>query len=150
LAYAGAIVRDDHLAEDIFQEVAVIAMRKREEIRDAAHFLGWMRQTARHRALKALRAMHRSPTMEESLLDLMDEQWAEHDATPSGELMEALRRCLEELSPYARSLVRLRYVEGLSGGRLAEAVGRELNTVYVALSRTHRALADCIRRRVAT
>jgi RNA polymerase sigma-70 factor (ECF subfamily) len=149
LAYIRAIVRDDHLAEDVLQEVALLALRKRDEIRDGRHFLGWMRLTSRHRALKTLRRRHHQPLLEETLLDRLDEQWAEHDQSPSADLLEALRHCLERLSPPARSLVELRYAEGVSGRRLAEVVDRSLNTVYVTLSRIHRSLGDCIRRRLA-
>ncbi len=148
LAYIAAIVRDDHLAEDVFQEVAVLAVRKRDEIRDAGHFLAWMRLTARHRALKVLRQKRRCLFLDEALLDQMDEQWAERDATSASDLVEALAHCLEGLSPHARNLVRLRYVDGISGSRLAEVVDRSLNAVYVALSRIHRSLGDCIRQRL--
>jgi RNA polymerase sigma-70 factor (ECF subfamily) len=149
LAYIRAIVRDGHLAEDVFQEVAVLAIRKRDEIRDGPHFLAWMRLTSRHTALKTLRHRQHQLLLDESLLDRLDEQWAEHDSASSADLLEALRHCLERLSPHARNLVKLRYAEGVSGQRLAEVVDRSLNTVYVSLSRIHRSLGDCIRQRLA-
>jgi DNA-directed RNA polymerase specialized sigma24 family protein len=51
-------VCDDHLAEDVFRDVAVLAVHKSDEIRDSRHFLAWMRLTARHRALKIMRRSH--------------------------------------------------------------------------------------------
>jgi RNA polymerase sigma-70 factor (ECF subfamily) len=149
LAYIRAIVRDVHLAEDIFQEVAVLAVRRCDEIRDGRHFLGWMRLAARHRALKTVRRRRHDLFLDESLLDRLDEQWAEHDRSSSTDLEAALRHCLERLSPKARRLVTLRYAEGVSGRRLAEVVDRSVNTVYVSLSRIHRSLGDCIKRRLA-
>jgi RNA polymerase sigma-70 factor (ECF subfamily) len=149
LAYIRAIVRDDHLAEDVFQEVAVLAVRKREEIRDRRHFLAWMRLAARHRAMKLARRQHRYLLLDEALLDQLDEQWAEHDMSSGTDLVEALRYCVERLSPHARNLVKLRYVDGISGLRLAEVVDRRPNAVYVALSRIHRSLGDCIKQRLA-
>jgi RNA polymerase sigma-70 factor (ECF subfamily) len=149
LAYILAIVRDAHLAEDLFQEVALLAVRKRDEIRDGGHLLAWMRLTARHLALKALRREHRYLLLDEGLLDRLDEHWAEHDAASVPDLVEMLRQCLGRLSPHARRLVELRYGEGISGLRLAEVVNSRLNTVYVALSRIHRSLSDCIRGRQA-
>jgi RNA polymerase sigma-70 factor (ECF subfamily) len=142
-------VRDDHLAEDVFQEVAALAVRKCEEIQDGRHFLAWMRLTARHKALKVVRREHRYQLLDEPLLDQLDEQWAEHDLASDTDLVEALRLCVERLSPHARNLVKLRYVDGISGLRLAEVVDRTLNTVYVSLSRIHRSLGDCIRQRLA-
>jgi RNA polymerase sigma-70 factor, ECF subfamily len=149
LAYIRSIVRDNHLAEDVFQEIAVLAVRKCAEIRDGCHFLAWMRLTARHRALKAARREHRYLLMDERLLEHLDDQWAEHDITSSSDLVEALRHCVERLSPHARNQITLRYVDGISGPRLAEVVDRKLNAVYVALSRIHRSLGDCIRQRLA-
>jgi RNA polymerase sigma-70 factor (ECF subfamily) len=150
LAYIRAIVRDAHLAEDIFQDVAVLAVRKRDEIRDGRHFLAWMRLTARHLALKVMRRNHHYVLVNETLLDQMEEIWADHDASPDTDLVEALRKCLERLSPHARELVKLRYQDGISGPRLAEVVDRQLNTVYVALSRIHRSLGHCIEQRRAS
>jgi RNA polymerase sigma-70 factor (ECF subfamily) len=149
LAYIRAIVRDDHLAEDVFQDVAVLAVRKRHEIQDGRHFLAWMRLSSRHVALKLLRHRRHQPLLEETLLDRLEAEWAEHDHASSADLVEALRRCLDRLSPHARNLVRLRYGEGLSGVRLAEVLDRSLNTVYVTLSRIHRSLGECIRQRLA-
>jgi RNA polymerase sigma-70 factor, ECF subfamily len=142
-------VRDDHLAEDVFQEVAVLAIRRREEIHDPGHFLAWMRLVARNLAFKSLRQRQRSLFLDERLLAALEDQWAEYDRTPASDLMEALRHCLEKLSPYARTLIEHRYVQGISGARLAEAMDRQLNAVYVALSRIHRSLGACIRRRIS-
>lgn len=149
LAYIRALVRDEHLAEDVFQESSALAIRKREEIHDAAYCLGWLRRTARNVALKALRQRRQCMFLDEATLQHLEEHWAEQDLTPTSDLMDALRACLREMSPYARHLIRLRYAEGISGMKLAEAVGRKLNAVYVALTRIHRSLADCIRRRLA-
>jgi RNA polymerase sigma-70 factor (ECF subfamily) len=149
LAYIRAIVRDEHLAEDVYQDVAVLALRKREEIKDQRHFLAWMRITSRHRAFKVVEKRRHQVLLDESLLDRLDEQWSERDASSSADLTEALRQCLERLTPRARNLVQLRYAEGISGERLAAGVDRSLNAVYVSLSRIHRSLGDCIRRRLA-
>ena len=148
LAYIRAIVRDEHLAEDVYQDVAILAIRKRDKIRDPRHFLAWMRLASRQRALQVLRQRGHQVLLDESLLDRLDEQWGEHDQHSSTDLTEALRHCLERLSSRARNLVRLRYAEGISGARLAAGLDRSLNTVYVSLSRIHRLLGDCIRQRL--
>ena len=53
------------------------------------------------------------------------------------------------LTPNNREIVRLRYFEGRAGAQVAEAMGRKLETVYQALARIHRTLADCVRQRLA-
>lgn len=148
-AYIWAIVRDDHLAEDVFQEVSILAVRKRDQIDDADHLPRWLRQTARHCARNAVRAAAKRPRVfNDGVLDLLEGEWADRDREASAASLDALRHCLDQLSPYARSLIRLRYHDDLTGERLAEAAGKPMNTVYVALTRTHKTLAECVRNRI--
>jgi len=145
LAYIRAIVRDEHLAEDVFQEAVSVALASIEKIRDAEHWSAWMRQSARHRALNALRSRKRF-VLDPVLLDQLEGEWAQ-EGEFDDPARAALRECVGKLTPNAQSLLRLRYSDGLSGTRLAEAVNRNLNTVYVAMSRIHRTLKECIEKR---
>ncbi|XAL99498.1 sigma-70 family RNA polymerase sigma factor [Phycisphaeraceae bacterium D3-23] len=148
LAYIWSIVHDEHIAEDVFQDLFLIASRKADEIEDVEHFRKWIRKAARYQALNASRKKSRAPMVfDAATLDLLDQVW-EDDQPESSERSEALRACLEQLSPYARRLVTLRYVDGLSGQSLADALDRKVGTVYTALSRVHRTLGDCIRLRL--
>jgi len=148
LAYIWSIVHDEHLAEDVFQDLFVIASRKAGEIEDVEHFQKWVRKAARFEALNAARKRQRSPMIfDAATLDLLDEVW-EENALELPDRVEALRVCMEQLSPYARRLVTLRYAEGLTGQPLADALERKIGTVYTALSRVHRVLGDCVRRRL--
>lgn len=150
LAYIQSIVRDPHLAEDIFQEVSIISVNKREMIQDEIHFRAWVRRTARLEAMNALRREKKAPEpLCEGVLDLLDSHWDNHDDDWAAARVEALRGCVQKLTPRAQRLVQLRYGEGISSQRLAETRGVAANTVYVALARIHRALAECIRRRLA-
>lgn len=155
LAYIEALVRDAHIAEDVFQDVSSLALQKRDTIDDAAHLLKWLRKTARFRASYAMRQRFNQPLVfDDALLDEMDTQWIAHVESTSGggdetDRIDALRVCMEALTPNARQLIDLRYREGISGQDLADATGKQLNTVYVALTRIHRTLADCIRKRLA-
>lgn len=150
-AYIWAIVRDDHLAEDVFQEVSILALRKRDDIDDADHLPNWLRQTARNCARNTVRSEAKRPRVfNDSVLDLLDGQWGTADRDDSAASLDALRHCLDQLSPYARSLIRLRYHDDLTGQALADAAGKPMNTVYVALTRTHKTLAACVRERINT
>lgn len=145
MAYILSMVRDEQLAEDIFQDVCVITFQKQGVIQNEKHLLGWLRITARHESLKALRKRStREPLLDSHLLDLLDSHWDQLDQTQSPEKILALRHCLDRLTANARHIVSLRYIDGLSGLKLAQTLGRKLNTVYVALARIHRTLASCI------
>lgn len=149
LAYIEAIVRDEHLAEDVFQDVCALAIKKRDQIDDVDHLRKWVRKTARFRASYAMRQKYSQPLVfDEAVLDQLEERWREHEASPVGDVSDALKGCMNELSPYARTLIDLRYQRGISGANLAKALNRKLNTVYTALARIHRALSECIRGRL--
>jgi RNA polymerase sigma-70 factor (ECF subfamily) len=150
LAWIRAMVRDEHLAEDVLQDVSIVAVNKCEEIRDARGFPAWARQVARYKALHILRERRSAPIfLDERTLALLERHWQTYDFPASGDLKDFLRECLELLSPDARELIRLRHQEGKSGAFSAEVLGRPLNTVYVTLSRAYSKLADCIRKRLA-
>ncbi len=149
LGWLRAMVHDAHLAEDLFQEVSLVVLNKCGEIHDPLCFPKWVRKVARHKVLHARRDRRNKPLIfSEELMELFEPHWAAWDETASGDQLCALQKCLENLSPYARQLVRLRHEEGKSGAALAAALDRPINTVYVALSRTYHRLADCIRGRL--
>lgn len=146
VAYLWTLTGDHHLAEDLFQDLSSEAVHDDRAFADEAHLRRWLRQVARFRAIDALKRRQREPRPLEQEVLLRLESAGEDDWTASdADDVEALRDCLDRLSPYARALVRLRYGEGLSGATLAARLGRQLNTVYVALSRAHRTLGECVR-----
>jgi RNA polymerase sigma-70 factor (ECF subfamily) len=148
-AYIWAIVRDDHLAEDVFQDVTLLAMKKADEIDGPDHLPNWLRSTARHRALYALRQRGAGPILDADLLDMMESDWKQLDPYAADDMTDALRQCLDRLSPDARKLIEMRYRESIKPAGIAERLGRKVTTVYVTLTRAHKSLGDCIRRRLA-
>jgi RNA polymerase sigma-70 factor, ECF subfamily len=146
LGYIGSIVRDWNLAEDLFQEISIVVIQKGGEVESEERFPAWLRTVARYQALNFLRDRRRAPhAVDIDMLDALDAQWDESDEEDGTETINALRNCLKGLSPYARKLIELRYEKRLSGKTLADKVARPVNVVYVALSRAHRHLADCVR-----
>lgn len=144
-AYIRSIVPDYHIAEDVFQEVSMLAFREAEHITDRSHLLAWVRRAARHRAINAARRNNRRALpLDEGLASALDQNWQGFDAQPVSERAEALENCMGRLSPAARRLVHLRYTEGLTGDQLAQKLGRPTTSTYVSLSRIHKALAKCI------
>ncbi len=146
LAYIWSIVRDEHLAEDLYQEVSILAINKREEIGDESHLMRWLRHVARGKAIDALRRRNLEAVgLSDRAAELLESAWDRHD--DQSDDIESLRQCLNQLTPYAQRIVTMRYVDGLKGTELAERLNRRVRTIYVALSRIHNALSDCIRAR---
>lgn len=149
-AYIFSIVRDPHLSEDVFQEVAVEASCSASKIVDEQHFEGWIRRTARYKSLNALRRVQSDRHVFSSdTLDILDSGWEKRfQETDQVDRLGALRQCLEQLSPKYRRLIDLRYVGGCSGASIAGHLGRPVESVYVSISRVHKILAACISRRI--
>ncbi|MBI1368840.1 MAG: sigma-70 family RNA polymerase sigma factor [Planctomycetes bacterium] len=149
LAFIWSLLRDDHAAEDVYQEISILAIRKRAEIESAAHLLGWLRQAAKYKVIHLKRDAARHATVIDSdVLDLLEDQWSRFDGIEQYELDDALAHCLSGLTPRARQMYAMRYEQGMSGETVAERTKQTVASVYTALSRIHRAVADCMHRQV--
>lgn len=148
-AYFASVTRDFHLAEDVFQEVSVKAVGRAAEFESPAHVLNWSRVAGRNRSIDLLRARDgRYVGLSEAMLATLAAEWPEQ--AESDPMQEALRLCLEPLTPNNRELLRLRYFERRSCAEVAAMMGKKIETVYQALTRLHRALGDCLKHRMAS
>src|SRR5262245_34971818 len=89
-AFAYAIVRDFHAAEDVFQEVAVIVAERWETIPSGDGLVPWLRETTRRKALEALRKQRRraSSTLSDAVLEKLGESF--RPGGPGPDLKDAL------------------------------------------------------------
>lgn len=148
LGYILSIVRDIHLAEDVFQEASLIILKKGGVLEEEREFGVWARRVARLEALTAMRKRQNSPELlEPELLDLLDKDWDRHAIVEPA--AQAMRHCIEQLPEKARRLIELRYVAQLPGNVLAEKLKQPANTIYVTLSRIYRVLSKCVQERLA-
>ncbi len=149
-AYIATVTRDFHLAEDIFQDVCVKAVGKGGEFESPQHVINWARVAGRNRAINALRARDGKVVgLSEEMLAALEPVWPEGEAAQGSVRIEALRQCLSRLTDNNREIVRLRYFEARPCQQVADALGRKIETVYQALARIHRSLAECVRQRLA-
>jgi RNA polymerase sigma-70 factor, ECF subfamily len=147
-ALAAAVVRDVHTADDIFQQVVLSALEQRAVFRDAEHVLAWSLRAARHRGVDVSRR-RRLRVLPDEVLDLLESPVGDPAGAVWSDRCEALHRCLAELTPSARGLLRMRYGEGLTAVTIAERLKRTADAVYQSLSRLHRGLRECVERRLA-
>jgi RNA polymerase sigma-70 factor, ECF subfamily len=149
-AYIWAIVGDAHLAEDVFQEVSLLAIEKGGEVADEPRLRVWLRRAARFKALQAVRQIKRRPApLDESAIEKLEEYWVRYDATPDSDLIETLRDCIRLLTPNSRKLMVLRYSKGLQSNQIAQRLKRQVTAVRRAIARAHRALHDCVHTKLA-
>jgi len=126
----------------------VRALSKAGPFEHAGQLLSWAQVTVRHEAIDVMR--RRQPEwigLDSDVLDLIDSEWSTEPVAAGGRL-DALHDCLAAMPPTPRRLLELRYFEGLSCGDVAQTLGLGLEAVYQRLSRLHRALADCVEKRL--
>lgn len=150
LAYVLSIVHDRHLAEDVFQEVSLLAVQKREEIECVVAVPTWLYKAARLLSLAAIRQCKKAlPPFSNEVLDGLDAVWARQQPIPQGDMADALEHCVGQLSPRSQQIIALRYEDNLRSGEVAQRLKSNRNTIYMALSRIHRTLHECIQRQLA-
>lgn len=150
IAYLYTYAQDLHIAEDLFQEVALRAVDKHDQIKDAASAYAWLRSVARNAAIDWQRRAKRRPIpLDTDTLELLEKQWEQAHHSDNDELREALSHCVSQLTPRARQYVEQRFNNEMSTREIAEASGRKVDSIYTAFSRIYAALAKCIRHKVS-
>ncbi len=149
-SYFATVAFNYHLAEDIFQEVCIKAIGRSEEFESNDHLLNWAHRVGRNRAIDSLRARDgKYQGLSEQVMESLSAGWIMAGNSRIRQMQESLQRCIDDLTPNSRTILRLRYFEGRSGGEVAETLGRKLPTVYQALARIHKTLGECVQRRMA-
>lgn len=148
LGFMYTICRDRDLAEDMFQNLVVITTEHLPVVDSREQFLSWARTTSRYGLYNALRKQRRSLSLNEDIVDLLEQQWGSGNRQLGTTKVDALEGCLRSLTPNVRNLLWLRYDKGLSCEEVAGTLNRSMNAVHVALSRAYKVLAECIQARL--
>ena len=148
-AYVAAAVRSVADREDVLQQVALTVARRFEEYDERRPFVAWALWLAKSRIVDFYRSQGRQRlVLTDGLLDRAAGLLVERHASLSPR-REALERCLEGLPQRSKTLIRLRYHDGLKTEQIAAAVRSTPGSVRVALFRIRESLAACIERRLA-
>lgn len=148
-AFIYASVRDYDATEEILQDVSVAVCESGDSFELGTNFGAWAREIARRRILAHFRDAKRfpDPLSEQELRNLQAGFDAVDDVTTKAR-MASLGKCLENLKPFAKRLIQLRYAGRLSLCEIGEQVGRQPESVRKALYRTRQSLRECIERRL--
>ncbi|MBA3684696.1 MAG: sigma-70 family RNA polymerase sigma factor [Planctomycetes bacterium] len=143
-AYAYAIVRDHHLAEDVFQEVAAILAADWENVPHDVP-LPWLKEMVRRKALETARKARRHVLLSAETLVNLAGAFAETE-DGDADLRSAMAACVAKLPQDARLVVEARYRDNLECEAIAERLRRSVQGVYALLKRARSALAECVQR----
>ena len=131
-------------AENLLQETAIVLWEKFADFEAGTDFARWAIAIARYQVLHFRRQQRQDVLIfSDSFVDLVD-----HRATASADALNGIQAafdaCLAKLSETDRELFTRRYAPNAHVSHIATELGRPLSTVYYALDRIHRALAECI------
>lgn len=149
-AYLVSLLGSSAAAEEVFQEVCVVLWREHDTFQLGTDFVKWVSVIAHHQVQRYRRERHRiGPQLSDTVVEMLS-----RDAVERVDLLEsrrdALRGCLQKLSPSDRHLVEQCYGDSRQSFKMAaEQLGRPVNTVYKALNRIRHALYQCIERALA-
>jgi RNA polymerase sigma-70 factor, ECF subfamily len=145
-AFIRSMVRDHHLSNDVFQEVALVLWKEFERFDSSRSFGAWARGIASNKILQAWQKLGKAPVAlsPEALQSIVEHYDETEDVSME---KESLRHCLNQLPEKARMLIKLRYEESLPVQQIAEKAKQSFHAVEKALGRIRNALQRCIQTR---
>lgn len=145
--YINMMVKDRDVAEDIFQETFIKAVRVIDEGRytDNGKFLSWILRIAHNQVIDHFRAQRQDKAVSESdagfdmLGTLKFAERTVEDSMVSDQIERDVRALVDQLPEEQREVVMMRYFSGLSFKDIAEQTNVSINT---ALGRMRYALIN--------
>jgi RNA polymerase sigma-70 factor (ECF subfamily) len=133
LRIAHRILRDEHLAEDVAQDVFIAAQQRFPEPLGSDHAQAWVKVAATHASLNAIRANRRRRDRQERALEVTAPTSPEDFALASEEGRE-VRTALARMPRHAATILVLRH-SGLSYAEIAEAMQVRVGQIGTMLRR---------------
>lgn len=131
--------------DDVLQNISGVLWEKFGQFRRGEDFGRWACGVARLEILKYRRLSKRTKTigLKEDLTDRVLEDILQA-SSEANVLYEAMRACLDKVSPWGRWVLMLRYESGKSVAEIARELGCTEAAVYKMLQRIHDALYECV------
>lgn len=143
-AFVFSVVAEPHAAADVFQETNRVLWEKAGQFDEGREFLPWAFAIARNQARAARQARQRERlAFDSDVVERIADRAAER-AESIDERQVALAECLRRLPVDQRELLERRYGAGEPLRRIADALGRTVGALGVAVFRIRRVLARCI------
>jgi RNA polymerase sigma-70 factor (ECF subfamily) len=148
--FVQGMVRDQHLAQDVTQEVFEKVLQKHSLYRPGTNFRAWLFEVARNQALSAVRSRQRVPRPISSLLpsesgdvaDLLDTLTAPADTRllEENEFMDAFQAAVADLPPHYRTVFDLCVRRGVPYQDAGKELGLPTGTVAIRIMRARKRL----------
>jgi RNA polymerase sigma-70 factor (ECF subfamily) len=155
-AYLGRYTRDNHVVDDLAQDVFLRAYRSLDTYRFSSRLSTWLIGIAKHTALTYLRNEARHQQRLARRFQAEFAEWraelvgaeTKTDEETDGEI-RALMECLKELPDGNAELVRRHYFRGDSIKSIGRSIGKRGGALRMMLLRIREALRSCIELRLS-
>lgn len=123
------IVRDEAAAEDLANDVFIDVFRQAGRFEGRSKATTWLLGMARFKALSERRKFRDTVDADDALEGVEDESDTPEIAVQKQDKAQALRKCIDKLSPEHREVIDLTFYHGRSIKEIAEIAGIPENTV---------------------
>ncbi len=154
MGYLYALTRDAELAEEVYQNAAVVIIEKSDSNEEIHDFRAWAKEVIRRQALHAIRTRETSRrhgrAIAQELLEAIADTFSKDQSTASFVHNEAtaMQKCVEELPEEKRQLIAMRYESDASFDEISTNLNSTPAAIQRALSRIRKVLHDCTQRRL--
>ncbi|MBN1809908.1 MAG: sigma-70 family RNA polymerase sigma factor [Planctomycetes bacterium] len=145
-AYILSVLHSPEAADEVFQQVAVIALEKADDFELGTNFRTWAMSIGRFACLEYIRKRSGKAFAASELIDMLAEESGASQEDPH-QLMAALHECLEQVPTDSRRVLFLRYVEGKPVDKIANFISRTLQGTYAFIKRLKAKIRECVERK---
>ena len=152
-SFAARDVENAHDVYDLVQESFLDALRHLGTFDVEREFYPWIRTICRNRILNYFRARSSRRSRAQATVDAAIEEIAaarEESDDDTGGRVSALKQCIGRLPEAQRTVLDMRYVEGLAVKDIATRFRKSAASVTMQLQRIKAALLECMQRQLGT
>lgn len=149
-AFARVLLPTWEAVDEVLQEASVVMWKKLAQLDAQENFLPWAKVIVRFEALRMRRDHARDRhVFSDEVLELLANEAADVVEDVWEREREALKDCLQHLAPHHRELMLAPYAGEGRVTRLAEEMGRTVNSLYKLLGRLREKLLRCVEDKLA-
>jgi RNA polymerase sigma-70 factor, ECF subfamily len=143
-AYIFVLIPSHTEAEDLFQDTLTVMWDKFDRFREGEDFGAWGIGIAYNMVRNYRRKRAKSHLHLDEDIEILLEQEARQSIGNLECHVEAMRTCINHLSPQDRSVLQLRYENNYPAKTIAEKIGSSVKAIYSRLARVNDLLMRCI------
>ena len=141
--FAMRLIQREEEAKDIVQDVLIKIWDRRDDLHKIDNLDGWMYTVTRNLCIDRIRArkVHLDVNTQVQVADKQDNP---HEQTSKNQLMNLIKKLIEQMPEKQKMVIHLRDIEGLSYDEISEACAIPLAQVKVNLHRARLSLKEKI------